>query len=123
MSHKATAFTLFLNPIVRDPHTDQDVHLLHIDRETQTGNGSTLRCYMTPAHIPEWCFTMPQRHLLKYVHSSFICDCQKLLGGAHKNLVSLILTHDMELQYHSTALWCVFRFVREKGQLHLRHHT
>jgi hypothetical protein len=29
-------------------------------------------------NIPKRCPTMPQRHVFHYVHSSFICDSQKL---------------------------------------------
>ena len=43
------------------------------------GNSSTSRpSYTTPGHIPKRCSTIPQGRLLNYVHSSFICNSQKL---------------------------------------------
>jgi hypothetical protein len=42
----------------------------------KTGNSSTSR--PTPGNIPKRCPTIPQGHLLNYVHSSFILDSQKL---------------------------------------------
>jgi hypothetical protein len=45
----------------------------------KTGNSSTLRpSYTAPEYIPKRCPTIPQRHLLNYVHNSFICHNQKL---------------------------------------------
>ena len=45
----------------------------------KTGNSSTSRAsYTTPGHIPKRCSTVPQAHLLSYVHSSFIHNSQKL---------------------------------------------
>ena len=45
----------------------------------KTGNSSTSRpSYTTPGHIPKRCPTIPQGHLLNYVHSSFIHNSQKL---------------------------------------------
>jgi hypothetical protein len=34
--------------------------------------------YITLGHIPRRCPTMPQGHVFYYVHSSLICDSQKL---------------------------------------------
>ena len=45
----------------------------------KTGNSSSLiPTYTTPGHIPKRCSNIPQRHLLNYVHSIFICNSQKL---------------------------------------------
>jgi hypothetical protein len=45
----------------------------------KTGNNFTSRLtYTTPGQIPKRCPTIPQGHLLTYVHSSFICNRQKL---------------------------------------------
>ena len=45
----------------------------------KTGNRSTSRpSCSTPGHIPRRNFTIPQGYLLKHVHSSFICNSQKL---------------------------------------------
>jgi hypothetical protein len=43
------------------------------------GNSSTSRhSYITPGYIPKRCSTIIQGHMLQYVHSSFICNSQKL---------------------------------------------
>jgi hypothetical protein len=43
------------------------------------GNGSTLRpINTTSVNIPKRCSTMPQGYLFHYVHSSPLCDSQKL---------------------------------------------
>jgi hypothetical protein len=43
------------------------------------GNPSTSRpSYPTPGHIPKGNFILPQGHLLKFVHSSFSHNTQKL---------------------------------------------
>jgi hypothetical protein len=34
--------------------------------------------YTTPAHIPERCPTIPEGHMLHYVHRGLICNSQKL---------------------------------------------
>jgi hypothetical protein len=45
----------------------------------QFGNNSTLRLsYTTPGHISKRYPSLPQGHLLNYVHSSFIRNSQKL---------------------------------------------
>ena len=45
----------------------------------ETGNSSTSKpSNMTPGNILKRCPTIPQGHLLKYVHSSFIHNSQKL---------------------------------------------
>jgi uncharacterized Zn-finger protein len=45
----------------------------------KTGTSSTSRpSYTTPGRIPNRCLTVPQGHLLSYIHSSFICNIQKL---------------------------------------------
>jgi hypothetical protein len=42
------------------------------------GNSSTSRLsYTTPWYIPKGCSTIPQGHLLNYVHSGIICNSQK----------------------------------------------
>ena len=44
-------------------------------------NGHSNTCgssYTTPGNIPKRCPTMPQGHVFHYVHSSLICDSQKL---------------------------------------------
>jgi hypothetical protein len=43
------------------------------------GNSLTSKpSYTTPRHIPKKCSTIPQGHLLNYVHSRFICSSQTL---------------------------------------------
>ena len=43
------------------------------------GNQSTSKpSYTTTGHIPKRCFAILQGHLLNYVHSSFICNGEKL---------------------------------------------
>jgi hypothetical protein len=43
------------------------------------GNASTLRpSYTTLGHIPKGWYTLPQGHLLNYVHATFSCNRQKL---------------------------------------------
>ena len=45
----------------------------------KTGTSSTSRpSYIIPGHILKRCSTIPQGHMLHYVHSSFICSSQKL---------------------------------------------
>ena len=45
----------------------------------KTGNSSTSRpSYTTPGHISKRYSNIPQRYLLNYVHSSLICNSQKL---------------------------------------------
>ena len=45
----------------------------------KVGNSSTLRPnYTIPGHIPKRCPTIPQGHMLQYVHSSFIHNSPKL---------------------------------------------
>jgi hypothetical protein len=40
---------------------------------------STLRSSSTaPGHIPKRCSTIPQGHVLHCVHSSFVCNSQKI---------------------------------------------
>ena len=55
--------------------------MLEINMEVsqKTGNQSTLRpSYTTPWHIPKVLSILSQRHLLNYVHSSFIHNSEKL---------------------------------------------
>jgi hypothetical protein len=43
------------------------------------GTISTSRpCYITSGHISKRCPTVPEGHLLNYVHNQFVCNSQKL---------------------------------------------
>jgi hypothetical protein len=45
----------------------------------KTENSFTTRpTYTTPGHISKWCSNIPQRHLLSYVHSTFIHNSQTM---------------------------------------------
>jgi hypothetical protein len=45
----------------------------------EIGNSSTRRhSYAILGHIPKICSTISQGHMLHYVHSGLICNCQKL---------------------------------------------
>jgi hypothetical protein len=56
--------------------TTQEINLPVSEK---TGNSSTSRpSYITPEHILKRCSTIPQGHVLCYVHSSFIYNSQKL---------------------------------------------
>jgi hypothetical protein len=52
---------------------------INLNISQKIGNISTSRhSYTTPGHIPTRCSTIPQGYSLNYVHSSFICNSQKL---------------------------------------------
>jgi hypothetical protein len=52
---------------------------INLEVPQKIGNRSTRRpTYTTLQHIPKRCPTMRQRHVLYYVHSSFIFDSQKV---------------------------------------------
>jgi hypothetical protein len=52
---------------------------INLEVPQKIGNGSTWRfSYTTLQNRPKRCPTMPQGHMFQYVHSSLICDSQKL---------------------------------------------
>jgi hypothetical protein len=90
-----TTLRFYLTPIrmvkiktSSDTHNSKDVEQkkrsslllgINVAVSQKAGNISTSRpSYITPGHISKRCCTIPQGHLLTYVHSSFICNSQKL---------------------------------------------
>jgi hypothetical protein len=66
-------------PLLVGLQTDATTLEINLAFSQKIGNSFTSRpSYTTPGYIPKTYSTIPQGHLLSYVHSNFICNSQKL---------------------------------------------
>ena len=67
------------SPVLVGVHTCTGTLEINMVVSPKIGNQSTSKpSNTTTGHIPKRCFTILQGHLLNYVHSTFICNDQKL---------------------------------------------
>ena len=66
-------------PLLGEVQTGTITLEINLAVSQKSGNSSTSRLsYTTSGHIPKRCPSIPQEHLLNYVHSSLIHISQKL---------------------------------------------